>query len=419
MTLDRYRAIFALPAFRRFWFAFTLSSLGDAMTRVALIWFVYDRTESARAVGWLLLCYTGPIVIGGLAAGALLDRFDRRLVMAVDNGIRGIVLAVVPVLHLLDRLLVWHIYAVAGVYGLLMMISLAGGPAIVPDLVSTDHLPAANALEMLSFTLSGVVGPPLAGLLINLIGAPNVVLFDTLSYGLLAITLISLPTRTRLYQSSDEQYTMRDALRLLRHNQVLFSTTLMFLCFNIGNGLVMVALPVLADRTLHGGAALYGLLLGMLAIGEVVSSMIAGGVQLRRSFGSAIALAQLCSGVALLPLALHSTLLALVALTAYGFCSAPLTIWAQTLRMRIIPERLRGRSFALLRTIMQSGGPLGGALGGMLIPLAGVTAVVLGAAAVIGLPGIAGGRFGNLRRDGEPSEPATGKYAQSRNRNGA
>src|SRR5262245_53303479 len=192
MTLTRYRAIFACAPFRRFWIAFTCSALGDAMTRVALTWFVYDTTGSARAVGWLLLCYTGPVIVGGLLAGSLLDRFDRRAVMAVDNLLRGAAVAAVPILHATGQLAVWHVYAVAAVYGLLMMISLAGGPSLVPDLVAEDHLATANALEMLSFTLAGVIGPPVAGLLIAAIGAPNVVLIDAISYLGFAIVLIAL-----------------------------------------------------------------------------------------------------------------------------------------------------------------------------------------------------------------------------------
>src|SRR3954469_23650534 len=98
MTFGRYRSILAIGSFRQFWLAFTASVLGDAITRVALTWYVYERTGSARAVGWLMVCYTGPILIGGLAAGALLDRFDRRLVMAVDNLIRGLAVGMVPLL---------------------------------------------------------------------------------------------------------------------------------------------------------------------------------------------------------------------------------------------------------------------------------------------------------------------------------
>jgi MFS family permease len=418
MTFARYREIFAIVAFRRFWLAFTCSALGDAMTRVALTWFVYDTTGSARDVGWLLLCYTGPVVVGGLIAGSLLDRFDRRRVMAIDNLLRGAAMAAVPMLHATGRLAVWHVYAVAAVYGFLMMISLAGGPSLIPDLVDEKKLATANALEMLSFTVAGVLGPPVAGLLIGVVGAPNVVVIDALSYFGFAAVLLSLRARTGTERAETEAgrasaYTLADAFRLMCRNRILLTTTLMFMACNVGFGLVAVALPVISDRVLEGGPGLYGALLGVLAAGEVLSSMLAGGVTLRWSLGSAICGAQVLTGLSLLLLTGRTVWLVAIGLALFGVWSAPLTIWAQTLRMRIIPERLRGRTFALLRTLMQSGGPLGGAAGGLILPVIGIPATIVVAAVVIGVPGLLGARVGEVRRDetGEPRAGAMGLAA--------
>jgi MFS family permease len=152
MTLATYEQLFRNRSFRRFWLGFTFSVLGDTMTRVALTWYVYETTGSATALGWLMLCYSGPVVVGGLLAGSLLDRFDRRMVMLVDNLIRGVAVVCVPLLAALGRLELWHVYAVAAAYGMLMMISLAGGPSLIPSLVHHNQLSTANAMEMLSFT---------------------------------------------------------------------------------------------------------------------------------------------------------------------------------------------------------------------------------------------------------------------------
>src|SRR4029453_15229000 len=98
---------------------------------------------------------------------------------------------------------------------------------------------------------------------------------------------------------------------------------------------------------------------------EVVSSFVAGGSTPRLSLGLLICAAQALSGAALGLLLLSSNVLWVTGgLVLFGACSAPLTIWAQTLRMGVIPERLRGRTFALLRMLMQSGNPLGGVAGG-------------------------------------------------------
>jgi MFS family permease len=403
MTYRAYQAIFRSHSFGSFWIGFTLSVVGDSLTRVALAWLVYDLTRSAAALGWLMVCYTGPIVIGGFLAGWLLDRFDRRVVMIADNLIRGGTMALVPILAATGQLALWHMYAAAAVYGFLMMIALAGGPSLIPSLVRPDQLATANALEMLGFTLGGVLGPVIAGLLIAQIGAPNVVLLDVASYFSFALLLARI--RGVRADSATEQNRangagLGGAVRLLITNPILLATTLMFLTFNIGGGMLAVWLPILAVQRLAGGAQLYGFLLGVLAGGEVVGAVLAGSTTARIPLGTRICIAQALSGAALGILLLDQRTWAVVlGLALFGFASAPLTIWAQTLRMRIIPNRLRGRSFALLRMLMQSGNPIGGALAGLLLPLWGISAVVGCSALLAGLPGLLGFGVAPLRHD--------------------
>ncbi len=398
--LESYRQIFQHRSFRLFWLGFTFSELGDAMTRVALTWFVYEQTRSAEALGWLAFWYTGPVIVGGLVAGSLLDRFDRRRVMVADNVIRGLAVGLIPLLHALGHLAVWHVYLVAALYGFLMMISLAGGPALIPSLVDRDQLSTANALETLSFTLSGVVGPVIAGGLILWIGAPNVVIVDAVSYFAFALAL----SRTRVAVEPPppveaQAQNLGHAVRLLLTNKILLTTTLMFMACNIGGGgFLSVWLPILADQTLSGGPELYGFLLGALALGEVVSAFLAGSRTFSLPLGALICLAQILSGAALaLVLFNHTVWPVALGLALFGAFSAPLTIWAQTLRMQIIPERLRGRTFALLRTIMQSGNPIGGVVAGALLPVIGLPLMIALSAVLVGGPGLIGYHVQSLR----------------------
>lgn len=400
----KYRDIFHFASFREFWLGFTFSAVGDAMTRVALIWFVYQSTHSSQAVGWLLLCYTGPVVLGGFFAGSLLDWFDRRTVMLFDNVIRGSAVALIPLLSFLGHLALWHLYLVALVYGFLMMISLAGGPTLFPSLVPEQQLATANALETLSYTLSGVLGPLLAGILIARFGAPLVLVVDALSYALFALALVRihfLVSPIRSEQRGAKSYRLQDAVSLFLKNSVLLSTTLMFMAFNMGEGFLSVWLPLFADRVLRGGPELYGLLLGIMAGGEVIGSILAGSLIFPLPLGLLICLAQMLSGISLSLVLLGSTLWwTIMGLALLGLFSAPLTIWAQTLRMQIIPEQLRGRSFALLRTLMQSTGPLASGAAGALLPILGIPAMVAVSAILVGIPGLCGSGVKSLRLKG-------------------
>src|SRR5262249_44786027 len=135
-----------------------------------------------------------------------------------------------------------------------------------------------------------------------IIGAPNIVLFDAFSYFLFAFTLVGIhPTIAPVSASSSapSAYRLSDAVRLLVSNPVLLSTTLMFMAFNLGFGVLQVWLPILADQILGGGAELYGILLGAMALGEVTSSVLVGAFRNPLSLGKSICAAQILSGLAL------------------------------------------------------------------------------------------------------------------------
>lgn len=389
---NSYRDLLQSRNFISFWLGFTFSTLGDSLTRVALTWFIFEETKSPQALGILTIAYTAPILLGGLFAGPLLDRFSPRRVMLIDNVIRGLLFALIPILYAMNALEVWHIYIFAALYGLLMMISLAGGPTLVPLLVKESQLDTANAMETLSYTLSGVIGPPLAGLLIVLIGTMNVVILDALSYLVFAFILagLSVTAKVPAPRTQPDSFHIRDAARLMVSNKVILSTTVMFMFANIGLGIMTVYLPLLSDSISPGNARVYGILLGAMALGEVISAGLAGSLVSQMGLGLRIALAQTLSGAALVFLAGPGSGFVGGGLFLLGFFSAPLTIWAQTLRMQVIPAEMRGRVFALLRTLMQGSTPLGGALAGFMLPLVGIPLMVIVSAFIVGLPGLAG-----------------------------
>lgn len=403
LQFNSYRNILQNKKFLSFWLGYTFSSIGDTLTRVALTWFVFEQTKSPRSLGILTIAYTAPILMGGFLAGPLLDRFSARRVMFLDNFIRGLVFALLPILYALHWLQVWHVYIFAALYGLMMMISLAGGPTLIPTLVKADQLETANAMELLIFTLSGVIGPPLAGLLIVFMGPINVVIIDALSYIVFAFVLLSIPVlqeqRTEAI-SSNTSFSIKDAARLMIFSIPILSTTLMFMCANIGDGIMVVYLPLISDLIAPNSSSMYGFLSGVMTLGGVISAALAGSLISKMALGTRIALIQILAGAALLFLTGSGFGFVLSGLFLYGFFSTPLSIWAQTLRMQVIPTEMRGRVFALLRTLMRGATPLGGALAGFLIPVMGIPIMVIASALMVGLPGVAGMRVRELRRAG-------------------
>jgi MFS family permease len=398
--MRRYLHVLSATDFRRLWMGYTVSTLGDGMSFLALSWLVLSRSDGTARLGLLGVCYTAPVLLGGLALGPLLDRFDKRTLLIGDSLLRAAVVASVPVTAALGAMPPWLPFAVAGVYGLLKMVPLAGFPASIPQLVDESDLDAANALESLGFSISNVVGPAAAGLLIAHVGAADVLLVDCASFVVFALATATVRRPLRPPAAVAAQPvpvaaqpapgTSRPAsLASLVRDRVIVATTISFMTFNVAEGMLMVAAPWLARNRLPGGATALGALLSAMAAGEVAGAALAGQRQPHRSRVRAIGLAQAIAAGAFLALLAtpHQPLIG-AGFFVVGLLSAPMTVWAQSLRMRRIDPALHGRAFATLRTLMQATPPLGSALVTPLLVHDRLATATVAMAVIAGLPAL-------------------------------
>jgi MFS family permease len=392
--------------YRLLWAGDTLSGLGDGAAWVALAWTILELEGSAAAVGLLLVAYTAPVVVGGPLAGVVLDRFDRRGLLIADNLVRGTAMAGVPLLYALDLLRTWQLFVAAALYGLLKMLPLAGVPSILPDIVADDELDTANAMESLSYWLGTIAGPAVGGALLALTAGPYVLALDAVTYFAFALALIRVgPVPRREPDVEAGGRGLRPAFRFVLGTPIVLATTVMFMLVNVGEGLVIVLLPLYVDDV--AGATAYGALVGAGAIGGLAGALFAGAVGGRLPYGRSIAVFELLAGLALVPFAFEPPLAAaFAAVTLSSFFLGPLTVWAQTVRMRLIPAGLRGRVFGTLRTAMQGTLPLGGAFAPALVAAGGVRVAFVGAVVIVAVPGLVGLFLPALRYDGRATTPA-------------
>jgi MFS family permease len=388
--MRRYAALLRRRDYRLLWLGATVSALGDGMSFVALVWLLFERGGDAGSVGWLAAAYTGPVVIGGLLAALVLDRYDKRRALIVDNAIRGLVIASVPVATALGLLTTAQLLIVAAIYGLLFMTSLAGIPSIIPALVEDEQLTTANAMESLTFGIAGLIGPAAAGVVIAFAGASTVLAIDALTYGFFVLCLLAL----RLPAPAAEQGEARaaggaaglgPAVRWVFGAPAIVAITALYMAINVGEGMFLVIAPVYARTVLEGDAATYGALISSLTAGALFGSVAVGAIGWRWPLGRSIALAALATGLAMGALvALPGFAVTLGVLFVAGLLASSLTAWAQTIRMRLIPPELRGRVFALLRTLMQATPPLGAVIAGFMMGSADpVPAIALMAACMV------------------------------------
>lgn len=427
--MRRYRELLRRRDFRLLWVGATLSALGDGMSFVALVWLTIERGGTPATVGWLAAAYTGPVILGGFVAGVILDRFDRRKALIADNLLRGIVLGSVPLAAIGGWLTVEHLFLVALVYGLLFMTSLAGIPAMIPGLVEESQLTTANAMESLSYTLAGLAGPALAGVVIAVAGAPAVLAIDAATYFAFTACLLFMapqppqpvaragsPTNEAATGRLPARAALAEAVRFVVRTPAIAAITLMYMAVNVGEGIFIVLAPVYARDVLGGGATTYGLLLSSFTGGALLGAVVVGAIRWRWPLGRSIAAATLLVGLVQgLLITMPGLEPAVLLLATAGALGSSLTAWAQTIRMRLIPPELRGRTFALLRTLMQSTGPIGAVVAGALLGGGDVAAAIVAMTCVIAIPGAIGLVHPALGSEatGEPREPRPGAAADA------
>src|SRR5579884_2077337 len=346
-------------AFQRLWLGLSVSYLGDQFTTIALLWFVLQLTGSGAAVGLVILCFELPGILTGALLGRLLDRWQPRLVMGVDNLARAALIAGIPTLCALGWLRLWHVFVLALLAGALSPATAAGVRAFMPQLVSHAALERANALTAMSVQFSYLAGPVAAGFAVARLGAPWALLIDAGSFLLMGLLVLTLPTVSRKRAAPSLATTNRWlGLGALFSVPCVPALTLLSLVFFFSYGPLEAALPVYSSQILHAGAGGYGLLWTGFGAGS-----FAGVLTLTR-------LSQRWRARGALPCPLffiRDLPLAMVFLAAGGASWAPYTPMETTLLQRMVPAEIRGQVFGARHSLVAAAAPLGAAAGGVLL----------------------------------------------------
>jgi MFS family permease len=232
-----FRLLSRHPAFGRLWIGRSVSLFGDAFTLIALPWFVLQVTDSGTATAGILLSLQLPAILTSMAIGSLIDRFQPRAIIMIDNGLRTLIIGMIPILHRFGLLEIWLLFILTFLAGMLAPATEVGSRSFLPDLVEDKDLDAANMLWSFSLNLSLVVGPAVAGLLVASFGCPSVLLIDAATFSVMASVAATMPNVERGKPSMQASFSKRLGLRQLWNMKVVRYTTLLSLVFFSRTGL--------------------------------------------------------------------------------------------------------------------------------------------------------------------------------------
>jgi len=384
-----YGAVLRNRDFFILWSGSLISSLGDALRNIALLWLVKELTGSNLAMGTVMLFSMLPYLLLGLFAGSIVDLADRKKIMVWSDIIRGGLSLSVPLLLATGHLAFWHLCAMAFLMSSVSAFFQPAMQASIPNVVGRDHLMTANALGSLTFQISGIVGPALGGAIVGLAGTQPAFIADGVSFlvSAAAILLARIPGAQPAAGQPRPNVArvlsgVKEGFAFIASRRLLLSLVVMALVVNFISAPIMVLMANHVDTAWHAGAQGYGLLGSALSLGALVSTLVLGAVAARfkaqRLAVAGLAAMGLCT-LALVPASRleHGIVIFLALGLANPVVNIPLMTWLQ----KWTPDRVRGRVFSAVQVGAMAGAPL--ALG-----LAGWASDVFGARSIFAAAGL-------------------------------
>lgn len=371
----------------------TISVLGDNFHFVALAWLTLQLTGSGLALGSVLMVAAIPRTVFVLLGGALSDRFSPRSLMLYSNAFRAVVVGALAALVLTQTAELWHLFVIAGIFGVVDALFYPALNSIIPMLVDEPTLPPANALLQGSQQLAGLLGPAMAGLLIASVQIGAAFVVDAVSFAVAATALLFVLGGRRAAHGEDSGESPRSSLLgtisagfgYAWSDPAVRSLILLTAAFNFAfNGPLLVGLPFLAENRLGGGSATFGILLSAFGAGSLLGAAGAGSIGRLRRLGTVVLAIATGMGAAfglvgVAPnVASASALLAALGIGA-GFVNVHIFSWLQG---RTAAD-MRGRVMSMVMLGAIGLAPISYALAGVVIDLGASTVMFAVAGAIV------------------------------------
>ena len=358
-----------VPGFQRLYAGLLLGRMAGSMLFVALVLFVLQRYHSPQLAGVTAFMASLPGIAMSPLAGALLDRYGRARLVVLDYVVAAVALGLIASLSALHLLPAPALLAIVAVASLTNPLSWAGARSLFPILAPRHLWERANGLDSSGHVIATLLASPLAGTLVGLFGGEWALAVSGAVYLAAAVVMLRLPDpRNAAPQVGSVLRNAWLGLVYTVRNPTLRGLALTLSMYNIGNGILAIAVPVLVLSRLHSGPATVGLLWGGMGGAGLASALVAGrvsshGRERQMMVGSILAGTV---AIALLPFA-NSIVVVALAIGMLGLATGPFDVGLFTLRQRRTDAAWFGRAFAVSMALNSAGNPFGSALAGPLI----------------------------------------------------
>lgn len=393
--------------YRLFFAGQGVSLVGTWITRVATSWLVYRLTGSAAMLGIVGFASQIPTFVLAPFAGVWVDRLNRYRVLVATQVLAMLQSFALAALALAGVISVWHVLWLGALQGVINAFDTPARQAMLVDLVE-DRADLPNAIALNSSMVNGarLVGPSIAGIVIAAVGEGWCFLADGISYFAVIVSLLMMHvpkgraprSETRVLQELAEGFRYAFGFRPIRAVLVLLAMV------SLAGMPYTVLMPVIADRTLHGGPYTLGFLMGASGVGALGGALYLASRRSVLGLGRVIPIAAATFGVGLIAFSASRWLplsLLLMLLTGSGFMVQMAS--SNTILQTIVREEMRGRVMAFYTMAFMGTAPFGSLLAGALAGRIGAPRTLMaGGVACIGAAAVFARVLPQLRRQVRP-----------------
>jgi predicted MFS family arabinose efflux permease len=375
--------------FSRLWAGETVEWVSDSITSLAVPT-IAILIFKAGAFEMGLLTALGNIAypLLGIPAGVMVDRWRRRPVLIWTNVMQFLALASIPAAYFLGVLSLYQLFIVTLVMSMTAVFFNIAYTAYLPTLISREDLVEGNSKLETSSSAATVVGPGIAGSLIQVFGAAPSVAADAFGtlFAAIAILFIRKPEPPPSEGERHFWREVRDGVSVITATPTLRSLTVATSILNIGNGMFFAVFFLFVYDQLALSPIVAGVTLAIGGVGIVIGAVVAPKLLKRIGLGAALTVALLINGLGRLavpastygPAAILLAtlwLLANLGVPIYNICQV-------SFRQIIVPDHLQGRMNATMRTFGYGAATLGALIGGIVGAQYGIQAAMIAGAEI-------------------------------------
>ncbi|HKT36371.1 MAG TPA: MFS transporter [Nitrospira sp.] len=398
------------------WWGQVVSQVGDGISKLALLWFVYSVTGSPLKTSIIGILQTAPAIVLAPLIGVAVDRLPKKALLITSDLVRAVVIGLIPCWMSVDSFTVSSLYVLVTLHAVATAVFGPALTAAVPSLVTPSQYTSANALLQITTSLGIILGPALSGLGIAALSSQEVLCLNALTYVISAACFVPIrfaPPVLSLVSRSPILSTWRDMVDgvhyVLTGRRVVIFLTITASLYTFATSAFTTLFPVFARTLLDLGPVEVGYLWSMLGVGLLTVSValtVISAWSIKRRV-KVIAFSSTMSGVVLLALVQtnHPTSAA-VLLVTLGAGLGVLTPVAWGVLQEVAPSHMLGRVLAFYTLGAMAAAMAGITVFGWVTGEFGVPAAVVAIGLVMGGTGLSAWRYLNFMSDRPPKRDA-------------